>query len=358
MPRPRPPHLHKERTRHGKTVWFFRIGKGPRIRIRGDYGSPEFEAAYRAALQAEPPTPSKQTAAKGTLGWLVAQYRESAAWSVLSEATRRQRDNIFKQVIKTAGQEPLSRIMGKSIQAGIDRRKATPHQARHFVNAMRGLFTWAVAAEHVKTDPTAGKAAPKPRGDGDGFEPWDDGDLANSQARWPLGTRERVARDVLFYTGLRRGDAVVVGKQHVKNGVIRLTTEKTGERVVIPIEPELEETLKAGPCGDLSFIATSSGKPMKKESFGNWFRDVCNAAGIKKSAHGLRKAGATRDVNRGWTESELEAKYGWRGGRMASHYTRTMNREQLAIQAAQRTTTRTSIPAPDGEVRELSEKDQ
>ena len=28
MPRPRPPHLHREITRHGKAVWYVRIGKG------------------------------------------------------------------------------------------------------------------------------------------------------------------------------------------------------------------------------------------------------------------------------------------------------------------------------------------
>src|SRR5262249_5835560 len=29
MPRPRPPHLHRQVTRHGKAVWYVRIGKGP-----------------------------------------------------------------------------------------------------------------------------------------------------------------------------------------------------------------------------------------------------------------------------------------------------------------------------------------
>jgi integrase len=353
MPRPRPPHLNKETNRHGKTVWFVRFGKGPRIRIRGVYGTPEFDAAYRAALEGKAPVPVGK-AAKDTLAWLVAQYRETIAWGALSSATRRQRENIFRNVLKTAGHESFVRITGKSIQSGIDRRRATPHQARHFVDAMRGLFKWAVAAEHVKADPTAGKAIAKPKGEG--FEAWDDNDIARFQERWPLGTRERVAHDVLLYTGLRRGDAVVFGRQHVKDGVARLNTEKTGERVFIPIEPELEETLRLGPCGDLSYIASDDGKPLRKESFGNWFRDACRAACIKKSAHGLRKAGATRDVNRGWTESELEAKYGWQGGRMASHYTRTMNRERLATQAAQRTTTRTPIPAPEGKVRALDEK--
>ena len=51
MPRPRPPHLHRETNRHGKMVWYVRIGKGPRIRIKAVYGTPEFEAAYRGRHQ-------------------------------------------------------------------------------------------------------------------------------------------------------------------------------------------------------------------------------------------------------------------------------------------------------------------
>ena len=33
MPRPRPPHLQREITRHGKAVWYVRVGHGPRVRI-------------------------------------------------------------------------------------------------------------------------------------------------------------------------------------------------------------------------------------------------------------------------------------------------------------------------------------
>jgi hypothetical protein len=50
MPRPRPPHLHKQITRQGKTVRYVRIGKGKRTRINSDYGSAEFTAAYNAAI--------------------------------------------------------------------------------------------------------------------------------------------------------------------------------------------------------------------------------------------------------------------------------------------------------------------
>jgi hypothetical protein len=50
MPRPRPPHLHRETTRHGKAVWYVRIGKGNRVRIPGEYGSSEFMAAHDEAI--------------------------------------------------------------------------------------------------------------------------------------------------------------------------------------------------------------------------------------------------------------------------------------------------------------------
>jgi hypothetical protein len=47
------------------------------------------------------------------------------------------------------------------IAAGRDSRSATPMHARHFVDTMRGLFRWAVEAQHVRTDPTLGVKYPK-----------------------------------------------------------------------------------------------------------------------------------------------------------------------------------------------------
>lgn len=60
--------------------------------------------------------------------------------------------------------------------------------------------------------------------------------------------------DIFVDTGLRIGDAYELGRQHVKNGVISIDTEKTGTRVTIPLLAPLAATLKAGPTGDLTFI--------------------------------------------------------------------------------------------------------
>ena len=50
MPKPRPPHLHRETTSHGRTVWYVRVVRGPRIRITAAFGTPEFDAEYQAAI--------------------------------------------------------------------------------------------------------------------------------------------------------------------------------------------------------------------------------------------------------------------------------------------------------------------
>jgi hypothetical protein len=99
VPRPRPPHLHRETNRHGKTVWYVRVGKGPRIRIRAEFGTEGFKTEYEAAIAGDSPAkPGK--AAKGSLEWLWMLYRQTDAWTNLSRATKRQRENIMKGTLK------------------------------------------------------------------------------------------------------------------------------------------------------------------------------------------------------------------------------------------------------------------
>jgi integrase len=355
MPRPRPPHLHKQITRHGKVTWYVRFGHGARIRIHADFGTPEFQEAYQAAITGERPKP-KPNAVQGSLGWLWLLYRQSAAWQALKSPTRRQRENIMAHVLETAANNPLSDISRKSILAGIERRSATPFQAKNFLSTMRGLFVWAVSLDLVRSDPTLGVKAKKPKTNG--FPVWSEDDIIQYEQHWPVGTRERVMLDVFAYTGLRRGDAAKVGKQHVRNGVISMQTEKTGMWVHLPVLPILQRTLDAGPVGDLAFNARRDGQAFSKEGLGNAFREACRAAGIKgKSAHGLRKAAATRLADNGATESQLEAIFGWSGGQMAALYTRAANRRKGAQSAMSKLDEgRTSIPPPDEKVGERNRK--
>ncbi|ACL62096.1 tyrosine-type recombinase/integrase [Methylobacterium nodulans] len=341
MPRSRPPHLVREVTRHGRPVWYVRVGQGKRIRMREPYGSPEFWRDYRLAVEGTPP-PAGKGPAPGTLSWLLAKYVESAEWSDFSAATRKQRHAIYRAIEKTAGHEPIKLIDRRAILNGRDRRRDRPHAANVFIKAMRALFSWAVDRGYVATDPTAGVKMLAGENDDVGFHTWTEEELARFEARWPLGTRERLAFDILLYTGLRRGDAVRLGRQHVKGDAFSIRT------VTRPILPQLAASIAATKTGDLAFIVRMDGHPFVKEGFGNWFREACRAAKVPGSAHGLRKAGARRAAEAGATEMQLNALFGWRpGSRESATYTRTADNARLAREAP-------VLPAPLSKVRDAS----
>jgi integrase len=222
---------------------------------------------------------------------------------------------------------------------------------------MRGLFRWAKAAQHIAVDPTLNVKNPT-RKKSEGFKAWDAADVLRYEKRWQAGTKERVWMHVLLYIGARRGDAVTLGKQHLRNNALTFITEKGRDRERIEvsrrIEPELAATLAQGPCGDLAFICGERGHPLTKESFGNDFKVACVAGIMDKSAHGLRKLSATIWAERGATEMELMAMFGWLTPAMAALYTRAARRKLLSLNAQDRlprTVNEHFMSAPDDEVR-------
>jgi integrase len=347
VPRKLPPFLHRETTRHDRAVWYFRRGKGRRVRLPDEFGSVEFWAAYEAAAKGA--RPQRHGHAPGTFAWGIAAYRQSQAWRALSAATQRQRINIFRNIENKLGASKLRDWKRGDIVAGRDARSSTPAAAGMFVKALRGFFAWAIEAGHLTTNPCEGVKVVAVATEG--FAVWTDDDVAAYRAHWALGTHQRVAFEVLRETGLRRGDAVRVGRAHVRDGVIRIVTEKTGERVSIAVSDTLAEVIEAGPVSDLTFIVGAGGKPLVKEAFTNMFRTWAKAAGVNKSPHGVRKAAATADALDGWTDAELDAKFGWTGRQMASRYTRSANRERLSLAAAERVKARTKVPHHDPKVR-------
>ena len=157
-----------------------------------------------AALAAAGSESNVRGPAHGTLAWRSRCYRASEDWLILSAATRRQRENIFAHVA-AAGARPVGTVDQGNIVLGRDRRAKTPAQARNFLDAMRGLFKWAVNARLVRADPTVGVKNPRRK---KLTASW-----RGPRRMWRAisgtgrGTRQRVWLDVLLYTGLRRGGA-------------------------------------------------------------------------------------------------------------------------------------------------------
>lgn len=341
--------VEKFKTRHGSYIFYFRAGKGARIRLPDDPASEAFDAEYKAALVAHLGGEMRKTSSDRTLGWLVDQYRESPEYAALAPETLKQFRYQFRRMKERAGAAPISELTLEGIMKGRAERAAkAPSDANKYVRAIKKLLDFAVAngwaadnpAKDIGKLPTAKKKGKEQEEGAAGFLVWGEEDLALYERRWPVGTRERLAMDLLLYTGVRRSDVVRLGRQHMrKNGEIVIRTQKSVNsgrpvEVTITILPPLARSIEATPTGDLTFLITQRGKPFKKASFGNWFKKACKAAGVDepgKAAHGLRKVAATRAAEAGATEAELNAMFGWAdGSKESSVYIRTANRAKLA----------------------------
>src|ERR1700704_40830 len=223
MPRPRKPYLHKETNRHGRTVWYVRNKDVGGTRIRGEYGSVEFNRNYdiavadmfnRPRLAIEP----NETAAKvfkGSLKWLWEEYKAKAPdWREMKASTHKQCNSLMMHVLEANGNKKAAAIQKQHILDGLGRRAQNPSAARHFLTTMRRMFVWAIAQKILQADPTEGIKTPKPAKT-EGFVTWSDADVRRYYKRWPLGTRERIMIDVYLFTGFRRGDAASFGPADV-----------------------------------------------------------------------------------------------------------------------------------------------
>lgn len=321
--------------RHGKTVWYFRRGKGARIRLPDDYGSKEFVAAWQAAMAGkEVKGPEQHT--KQTLAWLVDEYQKSLQFKSLRESTQRSRRNILKAVCSTGGNLLISQIDRAAIARGRDRRAETPFAAVNYLKVMGYLFEWAVDAGYARENPVRGVKRPKIKTDG--HTPWTPEDVVAFCRKHPKGTQERLAMMMLLFTGLRRSDVYLIGPQHIKNDVIEIRDTKTAKELFIPVHPLLKAALAEVRTGHMAYLVTPvHGRPFKSAaSFGNWFGDACREAGVPGRAHGMRKSLANMVIESGASNAEMRALFGWDSDAMVTLYTRNANRRKLAKSAAEK----------------------
>ena len=342
------PYVHTDRdSRTGALRVYFRRRLGaPKTRLRAAPGTPEFLAEYQAALAGGGEKPDSSIKPR-TYRWLMVQYFGSAEFRTLDPRTQRTRRGILEHTCQepispgaaeTFADFPLDRISGKAIRVLRDRKGDLYEAANNRVKAVRRMFAWAIEAELVKANPA--RDVSYRRRATEGHHSWTEAEIDQFIARHPPGTKPHLALSLLTFTGVRRSDVVLLGKQHVRQGWVRFTQQKGRNRrpvtVEIPVVAPLQRALERGPCGELTFLSAKHGRPFSAAGFGNWFRDRCNEAGLPKcSAHGLRKAGAALAAENGATVHELMAIFGWLTINQAELYTRKAQRKKLAGRAGE-----------------------
>ena len=344
------PYLMADTDRHGNERLFVRRF-GRKIRIRAKPGTTAFAKLYNAAVDAlESSAPLRQAprsgAPAGTLGWLAASYFAAIEFTGLPAVSQSTRRGIIeaclREPIKPTSPDklalcPLPLLSAVHIRMLRDRRADKPGAANNRLKYIGSMLSWAVERNLIRSNPARDV---KPlRYATDGFHAWTPDEAKQFEAHHKVGTKARLALALMLYLGVRRGDVVTLGRQHVRDSVIRFVPLKTRHKkmhaIEIPILPELAKIIAASPTGDLTFLMTEWGKPFTANGFGGWFRDRCNEARLPQcSAHGLRKAGATIIAERGATDRQLMAMFGWESSRQATTYTASADRKRLAAEAA------------------------
>ena len=234
------------------------------------------------------------------------------------------------------GSLPVAKLEPKHIRKMIDGMADRSAAANNLLRIIRIVMTFAVERGWRNDNPTLHIKPLKRRSDG--FMTWSEEDIAKFEQRWELGTKERLAFDLLLYTAQRSGDVRRMGPQHLANGYLRVVQEKTGEALELPIHPRLQTSLAAAPDAHLTFVVTKRGEPYTSKGFNQWVREAANLAGLPKaaSAHGLRKAAARRLAEAGCTAHMIMSVTGHRSLREVERYTRAAGQKLLATSAMKR----------------------
>ena len=211
---------------------------GRSIRLRETPGTEAFIAEYHRALEATAaPRAHSLSPSHGSVSWLCRQYFSSVEFKTLSPSTRAVRRRVLERICEKDGHKPYARMEPRHVRTLRD-EKAGPEAANGILKALRALFAWAVATELASTNPA--KSVPKVRYKTHGFHTWTIDEVRQYEARHPSGSKPRLALALLLYTGARRGDVVLLGRQMIRDGWLTFTATKTGTVVSIPIVPELQ----------------------------------------------------------------------------------------------------------------------
>jgi integrase len=337
-------YIFQDFDRHGNLRTYFRRKGQPKVRLTEAPGTAAFEAEYQRAFRgfSQSPSATRAAAAQGTLRWLCEQYYASAKFRSLAESTRKVRRGIFDEICARYGNFPFSEMEARHVAKLRDEKADFPEAANNRVKVLRQLFAWACLPEYRHAEKNPARDVTKlPSANPHGIPAWTEADAVYYEARHPIGTKARLAFDLLIYTGVRRSDLVKLGPQMERDGKLLFSETKGSSRIVkmheLPILPPLRRSIDATKkqIGHLVYLATAYGKPHSVKGFGNWFKDRCREAGIEDlSAHGLRKLAAQRCAEAGATEHQLMALFGWANPQQAAVYTKKANRAKLEASAA------------------------
>ena len=219
-----------------------------------------------------------------------------------------------------------------------DRWQASLRRANAYVQILSILMEHA-NDKGLRTDNPA-KGVQRLKGKG-GWRAWAPEELA-----WFDGLATgamRLAWLLALYTGQRESDVLGMTWSAIRDDVIKVTQDKTDERLWIPLHPALKAELDAARVArtGMAIVASRAGRPYSLDGFRSIWHRALTKAGLGEAGltfHGLRKNAAGALAEAGATDSEIMAITGHKTRGMVSLYTRYAQQRALAKSAMRKLT--------------------
>lgn len=301
---------------------------------------PAFLAAYAAALQAAPEPASRSQASPNTIAALIEAATRSERFASRSAVYRATLRRQWTAIREKAGTAPYAGLREKHVRADV--MGAENAEAR--LKAWRFVLGWAVDAGLLEVDPS--RLVTADRRQTRGHEPWSRAEIEAFRQRWPIGRPARLAMELLLWTGARRDDATKLGPGMVgRDGVLSFRQGKTSGFAFVPWSCRIPQHVAHGAEDHahlmaaiaarterhMTFLATAGGAARSSNGLGNLIADAARAAGLDRSAHGLRKSRAIALAEGGATPHQIGAWTGHASLKEVEHYTRESDRRRAVI---------------------------
>ena len=313
----------------GRPYFYFRRSGFRRIRLPGLPWSPDFMQAYECALEGQPATIGADRTRPGTMRALAVSYFQSPAFRSIKPITQANYRSMIDRFSREHGDRRAADLQRQHVIRLMTARADRPESANGLRKVLRAMMQHAVDIGLRADDPTRDVKAIRVRTTG--YHSWTEAEIERFEQHYSIGTMPRLALALLLYSAQRKADVVKIGWQHIRNGRIHVTQEKTGKSLGIKIHPELQAVLDATPKMNLTILVTESGKPFTPGGFGNMMRKWCDTAGLPQcTAHGLRKACARRMAESDCSVSQIASVTGHASLREIARYTAAADQERLA----------------------------
>lgn len=329
--------------RHGKRRHYYRKPGQKRIPLPGNPGSTEFMAAYAAADGSTPEGAGARKTNPETINAMLVAFYQSAKFKKLSAGTqhtyRRQLDTFRMRKApgskQTYGEKSAKTIQPKHLDDIFEDLAATPAETSNLRKRLLAAFRIAIKKGWRNDNPV--RETEKIEYDTVGFTPWSEDEIAQFREFWKEGSKQVRVLTIFLTTGVRRSDAHTFGRQHIRDGLVRVRQAKGGEMLVIPAHADLLALVEATPAGQLTFVVTEYGQPFTRAGLTKWFGDCAfKALGYRRTPHGLRKAVGRRLAEAGCSESQIAAVLGHKDPNTAKIYTRSASQALMASDAMEK----------------------